>query len=91
MVLRIWCHRTLKDCDEALCVWGMNLSGLVHLNESLSGVNMPLLPNTIVFLMPGGYYTSPVSLNNPNPVRLASAFATQADVRLSYSLKLLNK
>lgn len=61
-VLRIWqAHE--NSLDKIILTWGVNISGLVYLGNKLSDIQPHYFnPNTVIFKMRGGYFTSYITL-----------------------------
>lgn len=90
MVIRLWFSNSQYSEDKVLAVWGVYLSGLMYLGPNLRG-DVPLKPNSLVFLMPGGYFTDPKCLDVNLKVRYSSVIVNSCDVRLSYSVNSLKR
>lgn len=57
-----------SEMDVVILTWGVNLSGLVYLGNKLSSIQpMFFNPNTVIFHMRGGYFTSPNTLRTDLP------------------------
>ncbi|KAK6622934.1 hypothetical protein RUM43_008786 [Polyplax serrata] len=90
VVIRLWFSNPLEGEDKVLAVWGVYLSGLMYLGPSLR-VDIPLKPSSIVFLMPGGYFTDPKCLASDMKLRYSCVTVKKCDVRPSYSISSLKR
>lgn len=62
-VLRLWQEQPGELDDKILLTWGINLSGLVFLGNSLPALQPNSFnPNTVIFNMRGGFFTSRIAL-----------------------------
>lgn len=62
-VLRLWQEQPGELDDKILLTWGVNLSGLVFLGNSLATLQPNSFnPNTVIFNMRGGFFTSRIAL-----------------------------
>lgn len=67
-VLRIWCHEKPELPDKIILTWGIYLSGLVYLGTKLSDIQpTSFKPNSVIFQLNGGYYTSSNSITQTSP------------------------
>lgn len=59
IVLRVWHHCSNQSDDQIVLTWGVHFSGLVYVGSKIADIQ-PLYfkPNTVIFSMFGGYYTS---------------------------------
>lgn len=76
--------------DKVLAVWGVYFSGLMYLGPSLRE-DLPLKPNSIIFLMSGGYFTDPQCLESNIKIRYSSVIVKNCDARQSYSVSSLKR
>lgn len=90
LVIRLWSHVPDEEEDQVITVWGVYLSGLTYLGQNL-GTDTPLKPNSIVFLMPGGYFTDPACLESEPKIRFTSISINNSDIRPSYTVNTLGR
>lgn len=66
-VLRIWQAHD-NSLDMIVLTWGVNISGLVYLGNKLSDIQPHSFnPNSVIFKMRGGYFTSHITLKMDLP------------------------
>ncbi|KAL0274248.1 UNVERIFIED_CONTAM: hypothetical protein PYX00_006719 [Menopon gallinae] len=93
-VIRLWSttNDSLKETsdDQVIAVWGVYLSGLTYIGPNL-GADTPLKSNSIVFLMPGGYFTDVRCLESKPKIRYISVTVSQSYIQPSYNVNTLTR
>lgn len=70
--MRVWQEQPGELDDVILLTWGVNLSGLAYLGNSLPSIQSDCFNNnTLIFHMRGGYFTSHITLKTSSQMPLA--------------------
>lgn len=103
----MWRH--VGDATDAIVsTWGVNLSGLIYLGSKIAEIQPAFFhPNTVIFYIKGGFFTSrhavneegpkrPPFLNNINVMegkifRKTAVQTAKSEVRSSYNINKLRK